>query len=98
MGDHVKPPKLQELLNLDGYLNPHAGEITRRYQEFVKALDQIEHRCGGLDNFTQSYKQYGFNVLPDNSVHCLEWAPGAEAIALVGDFSTSFRLSINADW
>ncbi|KAH7718854.1 Gbe1 protein [Aphelenchoides avenae] len=26
-------------------------------------------------------------VQPDNSVHCLEWAPGAEALSLVGDFN-----------
>lgn len=23
----------------------------------------------------------------DNSIRCLEWAPGAEALSLVGDFS-----------
>ncbi len=69
---NVKPPRLQDLLNLDGYLNPFAGEIIRRYQEFSKALTTIEEKCGGLDSFTRSYQQYGFNVLPDNSVHCLE--------------------------
>ncbi|KAI1727964.1 alpha amylase, catalytic domain-containing protein [Ditylenchus destructor] len=88
MGDQdVKPPQLQNLLNLDGYLNPFVGEITRRYQEFTKSLKTIEEHCGGLDEFTQSYKRYGLIVQSDNSVHCLEWAPAAEELALVGDFN-----------
>ncbi|KAF7638641.1 1,4-alpha-glucan branching enzyme [Meloidogyne graminicola] len=43
--------------------------------------------CEGLENFSQSYKHYGIHVENNNSVTCLEWAPGAESLALVGDFN-----------
>ncbi|PIO61152.1 isoamylase protein, partial [Teladorsagia circumcincta] len=43
--------------------------------------------CGGLERFTQGYKEYGLLVQPDNSVLCHEWAPGADQLALIGDFN-----------
>ncbi|KIH50263.1 hypothetical protein ANCDUO_19659, partial [Ancylostoma duodenale] len=43
--------------------------------------------CGGMERFTQGYKEFGLNVQPDNSVICHEWAPGADQLALIGDFS-----------
>lgn len=50
-------------------------------------LQKFEESDGGLDNFTQGYKYYGIHVLSDNSVVAREWAPGAEALYLTGDFS-----------
>lgn len=40
--NNENPPKLEELLNLDGYLKPFQHEIIRRYQEFSKNLKYIE--------------------------------------------------------
>lgn len=40
-----------------------------------------------MDEFTRSYQHYGIIVQPDNSISCLEWAPGAEGLSLVGDFN-----------
>jgi hypothetical protein len=37
-----KPPRLQDLLNLDGYLNNYVTEISRRYQVFSESLKRIE--------------------------------------------------------
>uniref|UniRef100_A0A1I7YBD7 1,4-alpha-glucan branching enzyme n=1 Tax=Steinernema glaseri TaxID=37863 RepID=A0A1I7YBD7_9BILA len=81
------PPQIENLLALDGYLCPYRGEITRRYQNFSKTLKRIDEELGGLDHFTKGYQEYGLNVKSDNSIICREWAPGAESLALVGEFN-----------
>uniref|UniRef100_A0A1I8B6N8 1,4-alpha-glucan branching enzyme n=1 Tax=Meloidogyne hapla TaxID=6305 RepID=A0A1I8B6N8_MELHA len=81
------PPSIDNLFKLDSWLKPYVNEILRRYREFNNKLSFIEQQCEGLDNFSQSYKHYGIHVETDNSVSCLEWAPGAESMALVGDFN-----------
>lgn len=58
-----------------------------RYGIFSSFLDRIENHCGGLDHFTRSYEAFGMVVQPDNSVRCREWAPGADGLFLIGDFS-----------
>ncbi|VDN03775.1 unnamed protein product [Thelazia callipaeda] len=81
-----RPPQLDTLLKLDGYLWNHQSEICRRYGVFLEYSQKIE-QCGGWEKFTSAYNEYGILVMEDNSVHCLEWAPGAEALSLVGDFN-----------
>uniref|UniRef100_A0A0N5ASM3 Aamy domain-containing protein n=1 Tax=Syphacia muris TaxID=451379 RepID=A0A0N5ASM3_9BILA len=80
------PPNLGKLLELDGYLKNYSNEICRRYSVYRSYVDKIEE-CGGWEKFTSGYLEYGMNVMSDNSVECLEWAPGAEQLALVGDFN-----------
>ncbi|KAI6229881.1 1,4-alpha-glucan branching enzyme [Aphelenchoides fujianensis] len=82
-----EPPHWDRLLQLDGYLAPYKQEFFRRYKEFRISLDLIE-KNEGIDQFTRSYENYGINVnKADNSVVCLEWAPGADGLSLVGDFN-----------
>ena len=45
-----------------------------------------EHE-GGLDAFSRGYERFGFNEQPDGAIRYAEWAPGAVAAALIGDFS-----------
>lgn len=96
-----EPPQLNSLLNFDGYLHNYKTEICRRYKEYRISLDLIESvnrifeklkitlnfQSEGLDRFTSSYNEYGIHVQEDNSIYCLEWAPGADGLSLVGDFS-----------
>lgn len=58
-----------------------------RYSLFYNHLKNIEESEGGLDKFTKSYKTFGVNQLEDGGIYCKEWAPGAEAVFLAGDFS-----------
>lgn len=83
----VDVPQIKSLLERDPYLQPYEREIRRRYAVFKDYIDTIETNGGGLDNFTQAYKFYGMHVQPDNSVICREWAPGARALFLAGDFN-----------
>jgi 1,4-alpha-glucan branching enzyme len=85
-------PKIEDLLQSDGYLRLHEHEIRRRYQEFSNILDGI-NKSEGIEGFVRSYKKYGIHVNADNSITCLEWCPGAEALFLRGDFNDWNRIS-----
>lgn len=82
----IEPPKLKELLNLDGYLELHKGEIIRRYGCLQKLIDMI-NQLGGIEEFCRGYKTFGIHINKDNSITGLEWAPGAEGVYLKGDFN-----------
>lgn len=73
----------QKLYETDGYLRSYEGEISRRFSEFTKTVQQINDREGGLDRFASSYNRYGVQV-KNNSIYWLEWIPGAEAVYLTG--------------
>ncbi|KJH48053.1 alpha amylase, all-beta domain protein [Dictyocaulus viviparus] len=81
-----RPPQLDNLLKLDSWLNDFQNEICRRYGVFLEYQKKIEE-CGGIEHFTQGYKNFGLLVQSDNSVLCHEWAPGADQLALIGDFN-----------
>ncbi|KHJ91840.1 hypothetical protein OESDEN_08284 [Oesophagostomum dentatum] len=82
----VAPPHLANLLKLDSWLYDFQHEICRRYTVFLDFQKRIEE-CGGMERFTQGYKEFGLVVQPDNSIKCKEWAPGADQLTLIGDFS-----------
>lgn len=50
-------------------------------------MENIQEHGGGIKEFTEGYKYFGVNVRPDGSVVCREWAPGAQALFLAGEFS-----------
>ncbi|KAA3677752.1 1,4-alpha-glucan branching enzyme [Paragonimus westermani] len=56
------------------------------YKCFLDFLKWIEH-VGGLDQFTQGYKEFGINVREDGTIIGREWAPGAKEVYLRGDFN-----------
>ena len=93
---NTRPPKIDELLKIDPYLHDFQDEISRRYGVFLDYQHRIDE-CGGMEAFTTSYKEFGLNVQPDNSVKGLEWAPAAEKLALIGDFSKEFSNILNYD-
>lgn len=57
------------------------------YACFQDYLDKVKEWEGGMENFTQGYKYFGFHVNSDNSVTAREWAPGAVQVYLTGEFS-----------
>uniref|UniRef100_A0A8C8RCE2 1,4-alpha-glucan-branching enzyme n=1 Tax=Pelusios castaneus TaxID=367368 RepID=A0A8C8RCE2_9SAUR len=83
----VSVPELQRLLARDPYLAPFVPDFQRRYTLFHERLKNIEENEGGLDKFSKSYETFGINRLVDGGLYCKEWAPGAEAVFLTGDFN-----------
>lgn len=68
--------------------------LNCRYACFKDALERVDAN-GGMDAFTTGYKSFGVHVHPDNSVSCLEWAPGAQQLYLTGDFSKHLVINIS---
>ncbi|CAF1187527.1 unnamed protein product [Rotaria sp. Silwood1] len=88
--DHanVVVPELDRLLKLDPYLAPYQDEIRRRYYIFQKLLKQLENEEQGIDVFTSAYKHFGIHVNSQtNEINIKEWAPGAKAMYIRGDFN-----------
>uniref|UniRef100_H3AP55 1,4-alpha-glucan branching enzyme n=2 Tax=Latimeria chalumnae TaxID=7897 RepID=H3AP55_LATCH len=83
----VKVPELERLLETDPFLKPYERDFQRRYTLFYKHLKSIEEKEGSLDQFSRSYESFGMNKLKDGSLLLKEWAPGAEAVFLTGDFN-----------
>ncbi|UJR21858.1 hypothetical protein I4U23_024931 [Adineta vaga] len=81
-------PQLNHLLKLDPYLVPYEDEIRRRYYVFQKILKQLETEEHGIDVFTSAYKRFGIQInRQTNEINILEWAPGAKAMYIHGDFN-----------
>ncbi|CAO1383403.1 unnamed protein product [Diamesa tonsa] len=78
---------VDQLFRDDPYLTDHSVEIRRRHACVLDWMKRIEETEGGVDNFTQGYKYFGIHVQHDNSVIAREWAPGATALYLTGDFN-----------
>lgn len=98
MSTPVTPPHLDVLLKLDGYLTGYKKEICRRYGVFSTYLKRINDDFGGIDAFTRGYERFGMHIGKENQVECLEWAPGADRLFLMGDFSELRSLSNAISW
>uniref|UniRef100_A0A3P8ZUZ7 1,4-alpha-glucan branching enzyme n=1 Tax=Esox lucius TaxID=8010 RepID=A0A3P8ZUZ7_ESOLU len=71
---------------LTGQIGIPEVELTL-YQLFTKSLCNLEEAEGSIDVFTRSYVFYGVHRQADNSLMFREWAPGAQALYLTGDFN-----------
>uniref|UniRef100_A0AAY4B080 1,4-alpha-glucan branching enzyme n=1 Tax=Denticeps clupeoides TaxID=299321 RepID=A0AAY4B080_9TELE len=80
-------PEFGSLLRLDPYLQPYEKDLRRRFSLFQKQLLLLEEAEGGFDQFTRSYNSFGEQRQPDGTLVFKEWAPGAEALFLTGDFN-----------
>lgn len=89
----VEVPEINVLLERDPYLKPYEREFRRRYAVMSDSLEKIENDLGGYEKFLGAYKYYGIHVENDNSINCLEWAPGACQLYLTGEFNHWDRMS-----
>ncbi|XP_075053173.1 1,4-alpha-glucan-branching enzyme [Mixophyes fleayi] len=80
-------PELHKLLEQDPHLKPYKKDFQRRYALFKDRLKNLEGFEGGLEKFSRSYHSFGIHTQPDGGIYCKEWAPGAEAVFLTGDFN-----------
>jgi len=76
------------LVDLDAWLEPSKNEIFLRYKRFVDKLGEIENHKGGLLKFSDAYNYFGINYNKrTKSWIYREWAPGAHALFLTGEFN-----------
>ncbi|KAJ8020143.1 1,4-alpha-glucan-branching enzyme [Holothuria leucospilota] len=85
--ERVQIPDADKLYELDPYLKDYDKELRRRYGCLEEMLNKIENDHGGLDTFSQSYKEWGLRRTSDGGIMCREWLPAAKAVFLKGDFN-----------
>jgi len=80
-------PELVRLFESDPYLKPYEHEIRRRFGCMQSFLETIERQEGGLERFTRAYLNFGLQIDANNNITIVEWAPGARAVYLRGEFN-----------
>ncbi|WIA23688.1 hypothetical protein OEZ85_000382 [Tetradesmus obliquus] len=79
-----------ECLKWDDTLWSHADHFRYRWNILKNIRNAIDQNEGGMQKFSQGWKIYGFNRGENNGrtgIWFREWAPGAKALALVGEFN-----------
>ena len=77
-----------KLVTIDPWLEPSENAIYQRYERFRNKLQHIENQAGSILQFAKAYEYFGVNY--HKSKHnwtYREWAPGADALFLTGDFN-----------
>jgi len=78
------------LIALDAWLEPYAQKLRERYAYYLLVKSQVEETGGLLGPISQGHHFFGLtrgtqDKLP--GVWYREWAPGAQSLALIGDFN-----------
>lgn len=84
------------LIAFDSWLAPFADRLRERYGRLQHALHGIENHGGLAGPVSEGYRYFGFNRGVNEGVEGVwyrEWAPGALALSLAGDFNSWDRAS-----
>lgn len=87
MADSPKPSAFV-LIQDDPWLAPYEADLQVRYDRFQERLKEMQAQAGSLTEFASGHLHLGFTYDPDqNGWHYREWAPQAQAMALIGEFN-----------
>jgi hypothetical protein len=67
-----------------------SSRLQYRWGVYKNIRAHIDNAEGGMDKFTQAYKHFGLNRGEHEGkkgIWYREWAPGAQAVALIGEFN-----------
>ncbi|NOX57526.1 MAG: 1,4-alpha-glucan-branching enzyme [Planctomycetes bacterium] len=84
------------LIDVDPWLEPYADALRRRFNKYQTTLADIEAAEASLAEFSRGHEFFGFNRgehQGEPGVFYREWAPGANALFLTGDFNGWDRAS-----
>jgi len=99
MADSTPPPSRTDgtgLIAIDPWLEPHADALRHRFQRYQAMRQRILDAEGSLAQFSHGHLYFGLNRGERDGqpgVWYREWAPGAIALSLVGDFNGWNRYS-----
>ena len=74
------------ILKIDPMLQPYAGDLNLRMELYSAAKAKLLTRAKSLRELANGYLYYGFHKTKTCWIY-REWAPHAQAAALVGDFN-----------
>ena len=78
------------LINTDRLLEPYTAQLRERFAHYQRLKAEIEKTGGLLGEISQGHRYFGFNRgehEAETGIWYREWAPGAERLALIGDFN-----------
>ena len=78
------------LINTDPLLKLYKVQLRERFAHYQRFKAEIEKTGGVLGEISQGHQYFGFNRgenAGETGVWYREWAPGADALALIGDFN-----------
>lgn len=91
------------ILEIDPWLKPYQDDIELRMQRYNKRRKKLLGTCAGIGDFANGHLYYGFHKTKYGWYY-KEWAPGADALYLTGDFngwnrrSHPLKKAKNGDW
>ena len=71
---------------LDGTLNQYRDHLGYRWSKYCGLRNAIDQNEGGMEKFSRGYEVMGF-TRNEQGITYREWAPGAKAVCLFGDFN-----------
>ncbi len=74
------------LIELDGYLTPYEPDLTLRNENYNKKKKELLSDTSTLSEFANGHLYFGFHQ-EKGGWYYREWAPGADALYLTGDFN-----------
>ena len=81
-----------KILSIDPYLKPYYNDIDLRMQRHAETRRILLGDKADLSSFANGYLYYGIHKTDCGWVY-REWAPGADAMHLIGDFNDWNRQS-----
>ncbi|MCG9132492.1 alpha amylase C-terminal domain-containing protein [Candidatus Poribacteria bacterium] len=78
------------LIDTDPLLKPYRTQLRERFVHYQRFKAEIEKTGGVLGEISQGHRYFGFNRGEhegETGIWYREWAPGAAALALIGDFN-----------
>ena len=78
--------KQYKITSIDPMLKPYYSDIALRMDRNAETRKRLLGSKADLPAFANGYMYYGFSRTDSGWVY-REWAPGADAIHLIGDFN-----------
>jgi len=85
-------PTQYRIMSIDPWLQPYYNDIALRMERHANTRKSLLGDETDLASFANGYLYYGFNRTETGWVY-REWAPGADALHLIGDFNAWNRES-----
>lgn len=76
-----------KIIKHDPWLEPFKGAIEGRHNDVINKERELTQACGSLTEFANAHEYFGLHRTQRGGWVFREWAPGATAITLIGDFS-----------
>ena len=76
-----------KIFDYDPRLLPFEADINLRMENYKRKKRELVGRGGRLIDFANAHEYFGFHKFDDGRWVYREWAPGADALYLVGDMN-----------